>query len=157
MLKTERKLHRSDLTICYFYIVWHSWLVFIKDTFEKLRIFISRTTLIIFAPLACTHKPKQTNKTTTKPNKHQCLYSGPEQRKHSSMMFTTDLLHANGNLQHNQIFFFLPEKQNLVHVVFMWQSEVDVGICSSTAFLPYFLRWCLALNLMALLSRLVGQ
>lgn len=63
MLKAEFKLHRSDLTTCYFYIVWHSWLVFIKDALGKLRIFISRTTLTIPAPLACTHKPKQTNKT----------------------------------------------------------------------------------------------
>lgn len=68
MLKEEFKLHRSDLTTCYFYIVWHSWLVFIKDALGKLKIFISRTTLTILAPLAGTHEQKQTkqeNQTNT--------------------------------------------------------------------------------------------
>lgn len=132
MLKAEFKIHRSDLTTCYFYIVWHSWLVFIKDALEKLRIFISRTTLIIPAPLACTHKPKQT-KTTTKANINTNAYTLDLNKGNTQVWCSLQTYCMQMEISSTtRSFFFLPEKQNLVHVVYMWQLEVDVGICSST-------------------------
>lgn len=138
MLKAEFKLHWSDLTTCYFYIVWHSWLVFIKDALEKLRIFISRTTLTIPAPFACTHKPKQT-KTTTRANINTNAYTLDLNKGNTQVWCSLQTYCMQMEISSTtRSFFFLPEKQNLVHVVYMWQPEVDVGICSSTAFLLYF-------------------
>lgn len=144
----ELKLHGSDLTMLLLYSMAQLACIYGGCSKEIKNLHQQNTThhtcSTCLDTQANNNKPKLQNKQTKKPNQLKFW-------KHSSMMLTTDLFHTNRS-------FPFCQESIIWSMLFVCGSQrLMLGLSSSIAFQPYFLRQCLSLNLMTLLSKLAGQ